>query len=174
MLTLDKTIAPSLQINLGEKRKTPEKKVILSKNIIFRQAFLLDMKVSFLTTLWKTSPKDFFRPDLQINARGILFSSKVFIYPLNFILPIRMKLWHPCQKNFANCSEIVHTKHEKIFYQTRFLCAERMQVWQISRKFFAKRSKLFQKFPKLNTKMNIAEKTPLQKMFFWLCRKQFC
>ena len=28
-VTLDKTTAPSLQINLGEKRKTPEKQVIL-------------------------------------------------------------------------------------------------------------------------------------------------
>ena len=99
MLTLDKTIAPSLKINLGEKRKTPEKQVNLSKNIIFHQELLLDMKVSSLTTLWKNSPKEFFFDRIsQIISRGILFCSKVFIYPLNFISTIRMKLWHPCQK----------------------------------------------------------------------------
>ena len=42
-VTLDKTTAPSLQINLGEKRKTQEKQVIRSKKIIFHQDFLLDM-----------------------------------------------------------------------------------------------------------------------------------
>ena len=36
-VTLDKTTASSLQINLGEKRKTPEKQVIFSKKNIFHQ-----------------------------------------------------------------------------------------------------------------------------------------
>ena len=133
------------------------------------------MKVSFLTTLWKNSPKEiFFDRISQIIAWGLLFCSKIFIYPSNFILTIRMKLWHSCRKKspiFRRSSTRSTNKYLiKYVSSVQSDCRFDKSVANFPQNV----QNFFQNFPTLNTKMNIAEKTPFQKMFFRFCRKQFC
>ena len=59
-VTLDKTTAPSLQINLGEKRKTPEKQVILQKKLSSIKIFFWTCRFLFWQHFEKTRQNNFF------------------------------------------------------------------------------------------------------------------